>query len=878
MARPVARVIRCEAEHPGGVVRFLSDRLQLADGQTRSVETLTRVVKFNDPFYGKVEITRAMLLAMVKNFKANTYGQEIMIDVSHRPSEGSAGTIRRLFVEGNKLRAEIDWTPYGVEAVTGRGFRYFSAEFHENYEDPETGKEHGPTLLGAGLTTRPRVKRLDPVSLKLSFDVDEDDPLAVSPRVEKILSEEIQTMWKELIEKLRKQLSEKHKLRDDAVKQLCEGFENAVKGFSDEAQAKALMESFEATGQQLAEQLQNVPAEQTIKLDFSSLEGVVAGGEHKGLSEDDVKKLMADMQAADDKKKKELQETRDNLVKVFTDAIDNAEGLKQLTEEQRNELKEASDLITADMTEEQAKKLAEHQIKLGDRMAVSQQLGGVGYQVQGNPHISLDESNAINELQETVDRRLGLAEMSDSRRYAATGGQLQEENKKLAEKVLADFDRERAPQLHAERKLLSGGDGVVSDVDVPVSWERTVIREALFGLMGLQVVDSGTLPFNSSYSIPYSYRDTTGAGRSDTRKYEGQAISRAGVVQTAETAYNIPQKLSFEVSDELRYLTQARHLNWDAVAENQQNASRIVREDMEQMIFNETLRASDEYSATAVTDEDIASGDIDGSNNTFPLANFPVVRPRSVYDLQGNQVGSTTNAITVQYDSGSGLTAIDEYDGTGTQSAGNYYKLDYNLGEIQIVDESGAVQVPGGTDAIRVSYSYATNIGKFDTDEGTTDTDIHWDGFLYRYGLRKSVIEDDRYHMVNFGTMSGTVKNQIEQARKFAANYRVPGTELNADGNLGRIKDVANFKTSAPGLWMGDQRVLLGERGMTRLRMTKPWQLGQLQDQKDSNGRFTGKKEAYGDQFLVLHTPTQLKRAYTSIVLYSSSGRVARVA
>jgi hypothetical protein len=28
----------------------------------------------------------------------------------------------------------------------------------------------------------------------------------------------------------------------------------------------------------------------------------------------------------------------------------------------------------------------------------------------------------------------------------------------------------------------------------------------------------------------------------------------------------------------------------------------------------------------------------------------------------------------------------------------------------------------------------------------------------------------------------------------------------------------------------------------------------------------------------VVHTPTQLKRAYTSIVLYSSSGRVARAA
>lgn len=58
--------------------------------------------------------------------------------------------------------------------------------------------------------------------------------------------------------------------------------------------------------------------------------------------------------------------------------------------------------------------------------------------------------------------------------------------------------------------------------------------------------------------------------------------------------------------------------------------------------------------------------------------------------------------------------------------------------------------------------------------------------------------------------------------------------------------------------------------------MLKPWQMGQLQDQKDSNGRFTGKKEAYGDQFIALHTPVPLKMGLTSIVVYSATARVNR--
>ena len=60
--------------------------------------------------------------------------------------------------------------------------------------------------------------------------------------------------------------------------------------------------------------------------------------------------------------------------------------------------------------------------------------------------------------------------------------------------------------------------------------------------------------------------------------------------------------------------------------------------------------------------------------------------------------------------------------------------------------------------------------------------------------------------------------------------------------------------------------------------MLKPWALGQLQDQKDANGRFTGKKEAYGDQFIALHTPLPLKAGFTSIVLFSATGRVNRAA
>lgn len=478
----------------------------------------------------------------------------------------------------------------------------------------------------------------------------------------------------------------------------------------------------------------------------------------------------------------------------------------------------------------------------------------------------------VLQLQEIADVRLGLHAMPARVRWPENAGVVPQANRLLAESVLERFDQERAPRLALEAKQLANGDSVVSDAAVPAIFERTVIREALYRLKAAELVDAGTVPFSATVQLPYSYRDTTAAGRNSTRKYEGQEIARAGVKQAIDEARPIPQKIAFELSDELRHLTATRQINYDAIVENAANAIRIIAEDTDALIFNEILRASDEFGATAVSSENLTP-QADGSNTTLILAQWPVVRPRAVYDLQGNQVGSTTNPITVMYNG----VEREEYDGTGTQLPGIYYVLDYNLGEIRLVNEIGQTQIPASATAYTISYSYATNVAKFDTDLGTAKTDEHFDKLLYTYGLRKNLIEDERYHRAGFGLMSGAVMTALEQAKQFGANNQRPGTDLSADGDLGRIRGVPNFKTPEQiGLWLDDKRIIIGERGITRYRLAKLWQMSKLENQHGPTGRFTGKKEAYGDQFVVVHTPAPLKRAFTSIVVYSASLRVAR--
>lgn len=838
----VARLIRLDA--PAGQVRkFISGGVSLAEGRESSWVTVTRTGQFRDPRYGAFEITRELLEQMVRNFDAGTYGQKVFIDVAHKPQDGAAGEVLKLAVEGDRLRALVKWTEFGREAVQKRGFAYLSAEYHENWKDNEKGDPHGCVLLGAGLVTRPCIKRLDPVLLS---EGDGDAPVVLHPTLQKELIQEIEAMKEKYLKKLREYLASLKTLSEGVIDQMVKALAAALDPVTDDAQAAKLCEAFEGQGKVLAEQIGGQAANVTLS---------VAGGLDAGAVKAEVARVLAEQDAAN----KKLAENTQAKRKLFADTL--AEAGKGLSEDTRRELSESlAGLIGPDTPDEAVKALAESQAKLAGKMEAAKQLGAMGFTVAGRPYISVDSSNEVKALQESVDKRLRLTGRAP----------MGEPNRELAEKVLAEFDREHGPQLHAEHKMLAGGDGVVSDVAVPAIFERTVIREALYGLVGLQFVNAGTYPFASSALIPYSYRDTTAASRGSTRVYEGQGVPRAGVKQTSDTAYPIPQKLAFEVSDELRYLTGNGQLDFDIVAENVRNAVRIIGEDTEKLIFDEVLNASDEYSVVAVTNE--ATATANGTNKVFCLDNFPVVRPRKVFDLQGNQVGNTLNPVVIKLNS---VTIAEWAPGV---SAGTYYTLDYNLGELRFVNETGTVIAPTNTHAIVCSYSYTTNVFKFDTDLGSLTVKAKWDDFLYRFGLRKALIEDTRFYRADLGLMSSTVMTAVEQAETFGANFAKPGTDLTADGNLGRIKSVPAFKAFAPGLAMADQRVVIGERGLTRYRMMKPWSMNQLENQKDANGRFTGKKEAYGDQFVVLHTPQPLKAGLTSIVLYSATARVDRVA
>jgi len=836
-------------------VRFLTGlHVTLAEGKKESVITIIRTGNFNHPKYGRFAVDLDLLNGMVSNFKAGAYGQRIFIDVAHEPEKGAAGEIKELFVDGKRLRARVEWTPYGIDAIQNRKFIYVSADYIENWIDNEFEKEHGAVLFGAGLVTRPHIKNMDAVQLSES-----DDGNVITllhPELVKNLKQEHENMWKELIKQLAEALGG-FGLTDVIVKQLKEGFEASLQGIDDEAKAKVLLEAWTNTGEKVAKQLRETQTATTIQLQAPSV---------SGLSEADVKKLLEQHQQDTATAARQLKEQLDKNVKLFNDTIDAAKGLKTLSEENIKMLKEAGDMVTADMTDSQVKRLAAHQITLGQQFAVNSQLAGMGYQVNGHVQVADDTRNKSMTLQESI-----LKELRGTMLHTQGGLRLAEKANPFTNIVLSEFDRIHAPRIHEEAKRLSGGATGMADSNLPVGFQRTVIYEALSDLRVLELVQTLT-DFSATVTtqIPYEERDTSAIYNGGV-VYEGQPIHRASVSQKMDTAYLVPTKLAFLISNEIMHFSRASQINWDAYGRNVQSNARVVRELIVQRICNELQRAADSYSATTRSNEGF-DAQLDGATSTVKTTYFPIVRPSQMRDMQGNAVGTEKNPITVRLDG----TAISAWDGTGNQTAGTYYRVvSYNLGYIQFVDEAGLPVTPANAaGADDITYSEATNVKKFDLDNGAVDLDLHLNGLLRAIGAQKAMLSGDRFVKPDFQLMSETMNDTCTNARNFESSAKKNGTDTTAMGDLETVKGIPAWATNAPNIDLGDERIILGQRGLAGYTIAKPFTTGEPFEVVDpTTGQPTGQKQAYGEEYSAVKVPEPVANRITSVLAYSASTR-----
>jgi hypothetical protein len=196
------------------------------------------------------------------------------------------------------------------------------------------------------------------------------------------------------------------------------------------------------------------------------------------------------------------------------------------------------------------------------------------------------------------------------------------------------------------------------------------------------------------------------------------------------------------------------------------------------------------------------------------------------------------------------------------------------LGYITLVDETGALVTPSSTSAT-VSYSASTNVSKFDLDLPADVTlEKHLNGLLRKVGARKALMKDDRFEAPDFLLMSNTLNDTCTNAEEFVSSLKRNGQDTNAMGDLEAIKALPAMSTNAPGIDLGDERILMGQRGTTTYTVAKAFALSEMIEGRDpTTGELNGTKEAYGQEFNSIHTPKPLADRYTSILVYSATSR-----
>jgi hypothetical protein len=95
------------------------------------------VLVFDNRVYGK----------MVANFEGNVVGNQISVDLRHKPEFGAVAWFKRVYADNGFLVADADPTAKGLELVKSKAYQYASIEFHPDWANPEIAAFSGDERL-----------------------------------------------------------------------------------------------------------------------------------------------------------------------------------------------------------------------------------------------------------------------------------------------------------------------------------------------------------------------------------------------------------------------------------------------------------------------------------------------------------------------------------------------------------------------------------------------------------------------------------------------------------------------------------------------------------------------------------------------------------
>lgn len=201
--------------------KYVSESTQIFEegsGSDKAMMTTIEIIRsgmFNHRLYGKVDISKKYLDTIVNNWKNNVFPTQVSFDRDHNPASGAMAWVPTPEMDSNALylakkkykdpqgverschvlMAKVELTDEGYSLIKSKKYKYFSSEINPNYKSyevfnsefkdapKEEGAEYGPVLISGGLTNRPYIVNLQPISLSFSSDLSADDETEDSYRI-----------------------------------------------------------------------------------------------------------------------------------------------------------------------------------------------------------------------------------------------------------------------------------------------------------------------------------------------------------------------------------------------------------------------------------------------------------------------------------------------------------------------------------------------------------------------------------------------------------------------------------------------------------------------------------------------------------------------
>lgn len=120
---------------------------------------------YQHPTYGEIAITEERVKRFAGNVNERVRGIDLDIDYDHKEKTNeAAGWVRRADARDDGLWLLVEWTKHAAEKIKTKAYRYFSAEFHDEWTNP-SGTSFKDVLFGGGITNRPYLKNILPINL-----------------------------------------------------------------------------------------------------------------------------------------------------------------------------------------------------------------------------------------------------------------------------------------------------------------------------------------------------------------------------------------------------------------------------------------------------------------------------------------------------------------------------------------------------------------------------------------------------------------------------------------------------------------------------------------------------------------------------------------